>query len=201
MTRTGYARGIDRLWREVAGGDAILSRGDWSRIDAWFAGGVPLSLIGEVLGDTCRARGGRAPRRLSDVARAVDEAWAVVREGRRSRGTPRAAVGGAAAARWRHRLESEPADSPLRRLIAELLARHDAGESEQAIDETLDRCLGTVLPAALAERVRRDVEDDLALHTSRMSPARLAATARRATIERARRLLDLPRLAGSGDAG
>ena len=193
MTLARYARAVERRWREIAGEDVLLSPRDWSRISRWFAQRIPLGLIEDVLAEAGTRRS------LAAVSTAVEQAWSVVLEGRRTepelRGTPQEAAGDG---RWRHRIEIEPEGSPLARLLEELLEQRADGAPARVVDEELDRRLAEVLDGTLADRVRQEVERELTPYRARMPTSRLDSTRRRATVERARRLLDLPRLADGG---
>jgi len=195
-----YARAIEQRWSAVLDEAVVLSRRDWSRIEQWYALGIPLGLIDEVIAEAAMPnRRGNRPRRLSDLAGHVEQAWAVVVEGRiATEGSTLAPGSVDPATCWEGRIEDEPAGSALAGLLEELLSRYRAGEAPSIVDEELDRRLGSAVDPLTDATVDREVERELAPYRDRLSAEQLAATRGRARVARLRRRLDLPRLATSG---
>jgi hypothetical protein len=192
-----YARLIERRWSELQGKPIVLSPRDWARIERWFSLGIPLEIVGEAMAAvTERGATKKSPRRLAEVAPLVEEAWAVILDGRRA---PRYEVGPSAEADplslWRRRKEREPVGSPLAVLLEELTDRFERGEDCHGLDEELDHRLVQTVDPALRDSVQREVDSDVEPFRGRIPADRLEATRRRACVDRLRRLLDLPRLA------
>jgi len=161
----GYARSIERRWSELLESPVVLSPRDWSRIEDWRRRGIPLAIVVEAMVAAARPeRPRRRSPRLSDVTALVEEAWSVLVEGRLA--SPDEAGPGLdgldPSGLWRRRMAAAPPDSPLARLLAELIARWEAGEEPERIDAELDRRLGAAVDPALDQRARREVADQLA---------------------------------------
>jgi hypothetical protein len=198
---TLYAQAIEQRWSRLFDEAVVLSRRDWSRIEHWYTVGIPLGLIDEVITEvSAPEQRGQRPRRLSDLAGCVEQAWAVVVEGRvAAAGSTAASDSFDAVAYWDRRVACEPAGSSLACLLEELLSRFRAGEASSLIDDELDRRLDTVVDALTAAAVEDEVNRELAPYRNRLTTEQLATTRSRARLERFRRRLDLPRLASSGD--
>lgn len=195
-----YARAIERRWSALSDEAVVLSRRDWSRIEHWYAVGIPLGLIDEVIAEAAAPdQRPKRLRRLSDLAGRVEQAWAVVVEGRvATEGSTTAPSSFDPAVCWDRRIASEPAGSALAGLLAELLSRYRAGEGPSLVDDELDRRLDAAVDPLTEEAVEREVDRELAPYRGRLDAEQLAATRTKARLERLRRRLDLPRLAASG---
>ena len=195
-----YARAIEQRWSRVLDEALVLSRRDWSRIEDWYAAAIPLGLIDEVIAEAATPdRRGKRPRRLSDLAGRVEQAWAVVVEGRvAADGSTTGPVSFDPTACWDRRIEGEPVGSALAGLLEELLSRFRAGEAPSLVDDELDRRLDAVVDPLTDEAVEREVDRELAPYVDRLNADQLAATRSKARVQRLRRRLDLPRLASSG---
>jgi len=200
-----YAREITRLWSEMLERPVILSRKEWSLIGEWYAGGIPLDVIREAIGDPADSagRGARAarskPRSLSYIAPAVEEIWTVVRQGRlpssvASDPEPETAE----LSPWRRRMSLEPAGSALGDLLGELLERLEAGDSADEIERCLEARLLQAADGRIVGELERSLTEDLETYRERMPEQAYAATYRKALIERLRRRLELSPLAGNG---
>ena len=200
--RTGeaarYARAIERRWSELLAQAVVLSPREWTLIARWHSLGVSLEIIEEAMvAEMERERAGDRPRRLAALARPVEEAWQLILDGRRAASaTVGCASHAAPATSWRQRLEAEPAGSPLGGLLGELLAHLESGTDERALDEELDRRLVESVSPTLRNEVLQEVDRDLEPFRSRMAAEHWEVTRRRACVDRLRRRLDLPRLAG-----
>lgn len=197
LSATAYARAIESRWASLVGAPGVLSPRDWACVSDWHARGVLLSLVLEsleVAAEQARRRGGIL-RSLTAVARGVEEAWLVVREGRLGTAQEQGRPQGPRPAReaWRLRLGAEPAGSPLGARLGEMLSRLDAGESAAQIDEELDRQLPQLVQADLLTEVSEALRRELAPYLSRIAAHEIEATARCATIDRLRQRLGLPR--------
>lgn len=197
LSAARYARAIERRWSELQGKPIVLSPRDWARIERWYALGIPLQVVAEAMAAaTERDRTKKSPLRLGRVAPLVEEAWAVILDGRRA--TPDA-VGPSPQADpidlWRRRKEREPDGSPLAVLLEELTDRLEHGADRQKLDDALDRRLVATVDPALRTKVQREVDGDIEPFRERIPAERLEATRHRACVNRLRRLLDLPRLA------
>ena len=192
---------------EFLGRPAVLSPRDWRWITEWHERGIPLELIVECLDaaeERRRAgRGATRPRGLSYLAAAVDESWSVILDGRVSQGTPEVSQEAREVPRdshepleaWRRRLEREPPGSPLRTLLAALLADLESGTDAERVDEALERALHESVPSALREAAEAEARSWLESHRSGMSEGEFENAVQRAAIIRLRRRLQLPRLA------
>jgi hypothetical protein len=199
--RTGnavrYARVIERRWSELLGKPIVLSPRDWARIEHWCALGIPLEIVDEAMtAVTERGTTDKSTRRLAELAPLVEDAWAVILDGRRA---PRHEVGPSVEADplslWRRRKEREPVGSPLAVLLEGFIDRFERGEDRHGLDAELDHCLVETVDPALRDSVQREVDSDVEPFRGRIPADRLEATRRRACVDRLRRLLDLPRLA------
>lgn len=195
-----YARAVERRWTRLCQRAVILSERDWALIEDWQSRGIPLQIVEEAI-DAAEQRRRRAraaappPRGLAYVAPAVEQAWRLVLEGRsRDPGSDRARPGPASAGAWRARLEAEPRESALRRLLESLLRALEAGDPPGEIDARLERTLPAAAPPALLREVETEVALELRPYQGRMEAATLATTRRRVVLHRLRARLGLPRL-------
>jgi len=194
-----YARAIERRWTDFVGRPAVLSPSDWRWISEWHERGIPVQLIIECLDaaeERRRAgRGAKSPRGLSYLATAVDESWSVILDGR----AEPAPDEGAREARepfdaWRRRFDGEASGSPLKPLLARLLAELEAGADPEQIDEALERELGAAVPQGLREAAESEARSWLETHRAGMSEQEFDRAVDRAVILRLRRRLQLPKL-------
>ena len=196
-----YARRIERRWSELVDKPVVLSPRDWTRIADWHERGIPLEIVEEAMIDAVeRDRRKAGTRRLADLAPLVEEGWAAIVDGRRAASESGAEPQSTSDPEqlWGQRAEAEPRDSPLGRLLRELVARRAKGEEAAAVDRELDRLLPETVARSLRERAEEEISKELEPYRERMTPQRLESTRRRARSERLRRWLDLPRLADRG---
>jgi hypothetical protein len=182
----------------LLGRPVVLSPRDWSRVARWHALGIPLEIVEEAMDAALdKARSAEGARGIAELAPRVEAAWSVILDGRRSGACEGGIVATAEPTRcWRRRIETEPPGSPLSELLEALLGRLDRGEAEEALDDELDRRLPESVEPSLRDRVSAEVARETEPFRTRMSAGRLEATRHRATVDRLRRALDLPRLAG-----
>jgi hypothetical protein len=198
-----YARAIESRWSELLGRPVVFSPRDWSKVARWHALRIPLEIVEEAMGAALEQRRAReGARGIAELAPRIEEAWSVILDGRRSPPRdPGASPAPEPWCRWRRRIEMEAVGSPLAKLLEELLGRLEGGEAGVALDEELDRRLAGSVASALRDRVFAEVTEETEPFRARMSADRLEATRRRASVDRLRRALDLPRLArGPGEA-
>ena len=178
----------------------VLSPKEWRLVCQWYERGIPLRVVEEALaGDDRRRRSRSSVRSLAYFASAVEEGWSVIVEGRLpvdhapfERADPNEPAQGIEG--WCERRDAEAEGSPLRRLLDDVLKRHDQREAGRDLDRRLDDgLLGAVSEPQL--RVAREfVDRRLSAHREAMAADVLEATRRRATVEQLRRSLGLPRL-------
>jgi hypothetical protein len=197
-----YARAIEQIWSELLDRPVILSRRDWDLLSNWFERCIPLQLIREALqphGRTVK----KPPRTLSHVSTAVEDAWAVVLQGRIAPHADEVYPSNdmaSALTHWQTRLSAEPDGSALHGLLDELLGRLASGDSPRVLDRILDERLNKAVPARILEEIERAVAEELSEFRGKMPPAALGRTRAHAIMDRLRSELDLPRLSGSQDA-
>jgi hypothetical protein len=194
-----YARAIERCWSGALERPVVLSPRDWALISDWFARSIPLGIVEEAIQQivaTRTRRGSSPPRALGYIAAAVEEAWSVVVEGRRAEIEPSARSSRpperSALECWRRRAAQEAADSPLGRLLRELIAQQAEGAPAEEVDRRLASGLAAAVPEALLQSTRADVGRQLAGFRERMDDRVFRATRERAIIAHLRRALDLP---------
>jgi hypothetical protein len=158
-----YARRIERRWSALLDKPIVLSPRDWRRIAGWHERGIPFEIVEEAMIEAVeRDRRKAATRRLADLVPLVEEAWTAIVDGRRaaSETGPDAERGTDPDERWERRAAAEPRDSPLGRLLHELVARRAEGETATALDRELDHRLPEVVDRSLRERVEREIADE-----------------------------------------
>lgn len=195
-----YARAIERLWSESQDRAVVLSPKEWRLVCQWYERGIPLRVVEEALaGDDRRSRSRGSVRSLAYFAPAVEEGWRVIVEGRLpvvptpdDRAAPPEPARGIEC--WRRRREAEQRESPLRRLLDDLLLRHGQGEVARELDRRLDERLPGAVSEPQLRQARKSVERRLSAHRGTMAADVLEATRRRAIVEQLRRSLALPRL-------
>lgn len=195
-----YARELERALSRVRERPVVLSPRDWELVVDWHARQIPLAVIHEALDEAAaraRKRGSSGPRSLSYLARTIDEAWDLIRAGRLDPlegATPGAPTIAGIRESWNRARESARTDSPLAVLIEELLRRLDEGASPEEVERRLEQSIVDRAPPGLAERIRGEIETELAPFRERIPPADLEATSQRAVVTRLRRSLGLPKL-------
>ena len=197
-----YSRAIEQMWSEPLDRPVVLSRRDWDLLSSWFERCIPLQLIREALqphGRTVK----KPPRTLSHVSMAVEDAWAVVLQGRIATHTDELQPSddmATALTHWTTRSSAEVDGSPLHSLLHELLGRLASGDSPGMLDRILDERLFKASPARILDDIEQAVAGELSEFREKMPPAALERTRVHAILDRLRRELDLPRLSGSQDA-
>jgi len=194
-----YARRIERSWADLLGRAVLLSPRDFKAVDRWYALGVPLAVVQEVL-EAEAARPRRQAPALASLSRAVEDTWSAVLAGRLTGEDVPQQPRAQAIDRWRLRQRAEPQESGLGQLLGELLAQYDAGQGAAAVDDELDRRIEAVVNPALRAATERALERAFASYRGRMSAEAFERTWRRARLLRLRRQLGLPRLATTSPA-
>ena len=187
----GYHRAIEEAWSHLRGRPIVLSPREFEIIEGWRTRGVPLSVVLECI-DAEAKRGGRGKRSLAHLAAPVDEAWRAVAAGRAAR-LPDAPAAVDPADPGSPAIGRLPGDDPLRALILRLREEAAAGASPDAVDERLDRELLERIPAAMRARAAEEAGAALASFRARMPRDEFERTLARATIDRLRAELGLPR--------
>ena len=127
-----YSRAIEQMWSELLDRPVVLSRRDWDLLSSWFERCIPLQLIREALQPQGRTAK-KPPRTLSHVSMAVEDAWAVVLQGRIASHAEELYPSNdmaTALTHWTTRLSAEVDGSPLHSLLHELLGRLASGEHQ-----------------------------------------------------------------------
>jgi hypothetical protein len=187
---------VERAWSELLGRPAVVSPREFEAIDGWRRRGIPLAVVLEVIAAFGKRRSGRAPRALTALTRAVDEAWAAVAAGRAGPAASDARPDRSEALHaWEEALGRCREGDPLHTLLTRLLDDAMRGESGLTLDERLDASLpGAVSDEMLASASAR-TERALADFRRRMSAGEFQTTFVRALADRLRETLGLPRLA------
>ncbi len=195
-----YVRAVERALAALDSRPFVLSARDFARVSDWYARGIPLGLVREVLDEKSRRAPGGLPagRALSKIAPAIEEAWQAVLEGRLGatavpQAEPLPTIDRAIDA-WR-RARDAATGTPLEALIRALLARGASGDRPEDLDAELDLALPAAAPPAIVEQVEAETTRDLEPFRKRMEASVFDATRRRSVADRLRRALDLPRLA------
>lgn len=201
-----YVRAIERALGDRGDRPFVLSPRDYARARDWYARGIPLGLVLEALEERSpRGRGvptGRRPG-LAHVARAVEESWDAVRDGRVSRpgieeSGPLPTVADALD-RWRRARDAAADGSALRSLLDRCLGALERGDTAQSLDAALDAAIAGAASPDLVARVETEADHELQPFRRRMEPRVFEATRNRSVVDRLRRALDLPRLALTRD--
>ena len=189
-----YAREIERRWSRLHERPVVLSPKDWALVTDWQSRGVPLWILDEAMQAALERRAGREPpRSLAYLAPAVDEAWSVVLEGRRRDAPLLRPEPVDVRQRWREVAQARPG-SALGAVLDGLLARLEAGEAADKIDDELDRALAAAVQPEWVASITALVEQELLPFAERMTPTTLAETTSAAVVLRLRRELGLPPL-------
>lgn len=181
-----YVRRLEERVRRRTGRAGAFPHRDWDLARRWHDAGIPVGLVLEILD----ARGKRPLHGLTSIARAVEEAWAVVRSGRLARaGAPEPGAAGGERGAPSDRLVAAIAamdDGALRRALGEVADAFAGRPDAPGIDDALDRAIEIGSPAEVRSEVEAEVDRALAPHVGSMPPETLAATRRRAVLDRLR---------------
>lgn len=175
-----YARAVERLLEGSDDRPLIVSRADFEKIAAWWHKGIPLAFLEEQwreLQRSVRLRRGRAPR-FTNLARAVDEAWVVVREGRRTPDPDDGVESGS-----RSPESNGKSSMDVQQGVSAIDGRDRPNEHE----------LAQLAPTELLAAIRAEVDDELRPFRSRMTAEAMRSTTERAVADRLRRRLNFPR--------
>jgi hypothetical protein len=141
-----YARALERALAQASGRAVVMSPRDFALVTGWLARGVPAALILEQIEH--RKAKGKDVRSLASIARAVEEAWGAVVDGR---------VGASVPAEV-HPSAAPPPDDAAILAAASPEAR---AEAEREADAALAPWRARMTPAAFASTRRRAVLDRL----------------------------------------
>jgi len=189
-----YARAIETAWSRMKGRPVVLSPREFELVASWRRDGIPLRVVLEVLNDEARRAGGRRePRSMGLLAAAVREAGRVVAEGRAAPRGFAPAPPSPAAALWRRALEAAPEDAPVHAAIASLIASAADGMPADELDRRLDEELMRCAPRAEIEAASEASRVALAPFRERMPRDEHERAVARATVDRLRDTLGLPR--------
>jgi hypothetical protein len=196
-TSRTYVRALAAALERSQDRPVILSAKDWDLASDWCARGIPLGFVLELMEERVK----RPPRSLAALARAVDEAWDVVRSG--ERGAPPAATGAGAPDRECSRntasravaFETSARQSPPRCVEALQAAARDLREGSAAadVDRTLDDALETICPPEWIRAAALEVDDELRRCGANLPPEARERTRVRAVRDVLRTRLGLPR--------
>ena len=199
-----YARAVERHWSELCGRPVVFSPRDWALIEDWHQRGIPLQIVREAIDAAAERRKGSsptaAPRGLAYIARAVEDAWQVVVEGRlvdaaASIDGPSEEAGGIEA--WRDCRGRQPPGSRLGRLLDELIQAFEHGAPTAELESRLDDQLADAAPRELRARAESEVAAELKPYEHRMTSESFESTRRKVVMRRLRMWLGLPALAGA----
>jgi hypothetical protein len=190
-----YVRAVERAWSALLGRPAVISPREFEAIDGWRRRGIPLPVVLEVIGVFDKRRSGKAPKALTALSRAVDEAFAVVGAGRAGPSLADARPLRSEALRaWQEALDRCPAGSPLQALLTRLLSEAASAEPGNDIDATLDASLAGTVPDEMLATATERTERALREFRGRMSDEEFQKTFARALADRLRGTLGLPRV-------
>jgi hypothetical protein len=190
-----YVRAVERAWSALLERPTVVSPREFEAIEDWRRRGVPLAVVLEVIRDFGKRRSGRAPKALTALSRAVDEAYAAVTAGRAGPPPPDARLLRSDALRvWEAVRERCREGSPLHVLLTRLVSGAAKGESGHAIDAALDAALPGAVPDEMLRAATERTEQALQDFRRRMSDDEFRKTRARALADRLRETLELPRL-------
>jgi hypothetical protein len=190
----GYIRAVEAAWSKMVGRPTVVSPREFAAVDDWRRRGIPLAVVLEALGAAGK-RSGRPPKSLTALARAVEEAYAVVASGRiATAATPSAPARSDARRAWESALTGCRPDAPLYALLTRLLADEANGVPASQIDAVLDESLPRAVSESQLAGARAETLAALAPFRPRMSEDEFRSTLARALAERLRVMLALPRL-------
>jgi hypothetical protein len=190
-----YVAAIEAAWSKLAGRAIVVSRRDYETVAGWHRRGIPLPVILEAFAHferTHRRRSG--PRSLAALARAVEEGWETIAQGR-------AAVPGPAPVEAGELGDDPWADGPWKRhpalaaIVSRIADGARRGEDAASIDAALDRELPEAVPAETRDAAEANARRALAPYRPRMSPEAYRVTLARGVADRLRQALGLPRRA------
>ena len=200
-TESAYARAVESAWSRLRGRPVVLSPREFELVAGWRRGGVPLSVVLEVLDHEARRRGGN-PRSLGAVAPAVREAALAVASGRTASVRPRTPDASPSAVDlWRRALETAAPHAGLRVLLERVLRDADEGVPTEQLDEVVDRELPHCAPDPLVRAATENARRGLEPFQGRMNAAEHERALARAIVDRLREALGLPRAALSTGRG
>jgi hypothetical protein len=190
-----YVRAVERAWSALLERPAVVSPREFQAIDGWRRRGIPLAVVLEVIRDFGKRRSGRAPKSLTALSRAVDEAYAAVTAGRAGPPPADARLPRSDALRaWETVLERCREGSPLHVLLTRFVSEAAKGESVHTIDAALDAMLPGAVPDEMLATATERTERALREFRRRMSDDEFRKTFVRALADRLRETLELPRL-------
>lgn len=190
----GYIRAVEAAWSKMVGRPTVVSPREFAAVDDWRRRGIPLAVVLEALAAAGK-RSGHPPRSLTALARAVEEAYAVVASGRIATGVAPAAPARSNARRaWESALAACSRDAPLHALLTRLLTDEANGVPASVIDAALDESLPRAVSDTQLAGARAETLAALAQFRPRMSEDEFRSTVVRALAERLRVMLVLPRL-------
>ena len=191
-----YVRAVEAAWSKLVGRPAIVSPREFETIDAWRRRGIPLSVVLEVITTAGKRRSGRAPRALTALSKAVEEAWGTVASGRTAPRVAEVLPPRTDATRaWREAMARASSGERLQRLLSTLLDREANGAEAVALDAVLDAALVGAVPDELLKHSTRETERALQEFRGRTSAEEFQKMFARAIVDRLRAELVLPRLA------
>ena len=191
-----YVRDVERAWSKLLGRPAVVSPREFETIDAWRRRGIPLALVLEVIAAFGKRGSGKAPKALTALSRAVEEAWSVVAAGRAAPSvTDARAERSEALHAWEEALGRCGEGAPLRALLTRLLAEAIQEEAGPTLDAVLDASLPGAVPEDMLARATQQTERALEEFRRRMSDDEFRKTFVRGLVDRLRESLGLPRLA------
>jgi hypothetical protein len=187
---------VERAWSELLGRPAVVSPREFEAIEGWRRRGIPLTVVLEVIAAFGKRRSVPAPKALTALTRAVDEAWSAVAAGRAGPSLADARPERSEALHaWEEALGRCREGDPLRALLTRLLDDAMQGESGLVLDDRLDASLPGAVPEELLASATARTEQALADFRRRMSAGEFRSTFVRALADRLRETLGLPRLA------
>lgn len=190
-----YVRAIEAAWSKLLGRPALVSPREFETVDAWRRRGIPLTVVLEVIAAAGKRRSGGAPKALTALAHAVEDAWSVVAAGRATTGAVDGLPDrGSARRAWEEALARCPDGTPLRGLLSLLLDDERRGVAAAVLDQALDSALPGVVAEGVLTRATDETARELASFKPRMSDDEFRKTSARALSDRLRSELALPRL-------
>jgi len=190
-----YVRAVEAAWSRLLGRPALVSPREFEAIDAWRRRGIPLTVVLEVIAAAGKRRSGGAPKALTALAHAVEDAWSVVAAGRTTAGAAEALPDRGGARRdWEEALARCPDGTPLHGLLSRLLDEERRGAAAAILDQALDAALPGMVTEDVLKRATEETARELAIFRQRMSDDEFRKTSARALSDRLRSELALPRL-------
>jgi hypothetical protein len=202
-TLAAYARAVESAWSTLLERPVVLSPRDFEHVRRWHARGIPLAVIrGALEALAAERRPRRKPRGLHALAAAIEEEWTALTQGRTAPNAADAPGAGSPAMRqaplaaWRRAATAPGTAPPLRALLERLIEAAAAGARASDLDRELDAALPGVVAPEVVHAVAAELDRDLGPWRDRLPATELRRTRRRGTVERLRRRLGLPALAG-----